>query len=69
MPSGLQNFFFRRLNPQGGDPAPPPEKSAGIPANSHAATHESTLTAALARLPLDERQSWINEVNLRRMQE
>jgi hypothetical protein len=66
LPEEMQRRWLE-LNPRGGDPAPPPEKFTEVPANSHAAAHESTLTAALARLPLDERQSWIAEANRLRL--
>jgi hypothetical protein len=51
LPEEIQRRWLE-LTPPGGDPAPPPEKSTEVSANSHATTHESALTAALARLPL-----------------
>src|SRR5262245_16959094 len=66
LPEEMQRRWLE-LNPRDGDPAPPPERSTEISVNSHDTAHESALTAALARLPLNERQSWIAEANRLRL--
>jgi hypothetical protein len=66
LPEEMQRRWLE-LNPRGGDPALPPGKSTEVSTNSLAAAHESALTAALARLPLDERQIWIAEANRLRL--
>ncbi len=66
LPEEMQRRWLE-LNPRGGNPSPPPENSTEVSANSHDAAHESALTAGLARLPLDERQSWVAEANRLRL--
>src|SRR5262245_58892513 len=60
LPEEMQKRWLE-LYPRGGDPGSPPETPTEVSANSHEAADESMLTAALARLPFDERQSWIAE--------
>jgi hypothetical protein len=67
LPEEMQRRWLE-LHPQGHDPALSPEISTEVAADPQAATpRDSALTAALARLPLEERRSWVAEVNRLRL--